>query len=349
MHIRRNDVYRYWQLISEFSVNNWFGNTNVWEMLGWFQLNYGRTLVLRFSEMISMAPDAETLFEKLRSGSPILQRVAISELRLSRDPQAVEPLIDVVRTGSRGVAVEAARVLAQIGEPSVSGLIKLLTENKHDVWAIASAALLMIGPKAVPGLMQAVRTRNIQLQTLAIAVLGQIGDARPVSLLVDAMQSDEQSLHTAAAVALIRIGTAAVVPLLEVMAAFDKPASRRTAIEILKQIGEEAIDPLIHALYEASDLERNQAAWMLGEIGGSATERLLSALYSNDQQVRYAAALALGQMKAEVAVPDLIKRLDDVAFSGTTGKRVCDAAVNALQRINTSEAQAAVTAWKSKY
>src|SRR5689334_16112603 len=119
--------------------------------------------------MISMAADNELLFEKLRSNSPILQRVAISELHLSLDPQAVEPLIDVVRTSSRGVAVEAARVLAQIGEPSVSALIKLLSESNHDVWAIASATLLMIGSKAVPGLMEAVRTRNIQLQTLAIA------------------------------------------------------------------------------------------------------------------------------------------------------------------------------------
>jgi HEAT repeat protein len=298
--------------------------------------------------MINMVADSDSLFEKLRSNSPILQRVAISELRLSRDPQAVEPLIHVVRTGSKGVAVEAARVLAQIGEPSVSSLIGLFMESNHDVWAIASATLLMIGSKAVPGLMEAARSRSIQLQTLAIAVLGQIGDPRPVAILVNAMQSEEQSLHTAAAVALIRIGTSAVEPLLEVMAAFDKPASRRTAIEILKQIGEEAIDPLIHALYGASDLERNQAAWMLSEIGGSAIERLLNALYSDDQQVRYSAAIALGQMKCEAAVPALIKRLDDNAFSGTTGKRVCDAAANALQRINTSEAQAAIQSWKSR-
>jgi len=167
--------------------------------------------------------------------------------------------------------------------------------------------------------------------------------------LVDAMHSEEQSLQTAAAVALIRIGTAAVVPLLEVMAGFDKPTSRRTAIEILKQIGEEAIDPLIHALYEASDLERNQAAWMLGEIGGSAIERLLNALYSDDAQVRYAAALALGQMKCEAAVPDLIKRLADDAYSDTTGKRVCDAAANSLERINTPNAVAAIKGWRGTH
>ncbi len=299
--------------------------------------------------MITMIADIEPQLEKLRSTSPIVQRVAIAELRESCDPQAVEPLANIIRTtGSKGVAVEAARVLAKIGEPSVSSLIFIFTEDNRDTWAIASAALLMIGDKAVPGLMEAARSRNIQLQTLSIAVLGQIGDPRPVSLLVDAMESEEASLRTAAAVALIRIGTAAVVPLLEVMAAFDKPTSRRTAIEILKQIGEEAIDPLIHALYEASDLERNQAAWMLGEIGGSAVERLLNALYSHDQQVRYAAALALGQMKCEAAVPDLIKRLDDESYSDTTGKRVSDAAANALQRINTPEATAAINAWKAR-
>jgi HEAT repeat protein len=167
--------------------------------------------------------------------------------------------------------------------------------------------------------------------------------------LVDAIQSEDHALQTAAAVALIRIGTPAVPSLLEVMAAFDKPTSRRAAIEVLKQIGEEAIDPLIHALYEATDLERNQASWMLGEIGGSATERLLNALYSDDIQVRYGAALALGQMKSQIAVPDLIKRLDDTAVSSASGKRVCDAAASALERINNSDARAAMKGWKGEH
>src|SRR5689334_25419848 len=125
--------------------------------------------------MMTIIADKESLFEKLRSGSPILQRVAISELRETCDPQAVEPLADVIRAGSRGVGTEAARVLATIGEPSVAALIQLLSENNHTVWAIASATLLMIGTKAVPGLMEAARSRNSQLQTLSIAVLGQIG------------------------------------------------------------------------------------------------------------------------------------------------------------------------------
>src|SRR4029079_859480 len=126
--------------------------------------------------MMSMIADIDSIFEKLRSGSPILQRVAISELRETCDPRAVEPLADVIRAGSRGVGTEAARVLATIGEPSVAALIELFSEKNHAVWAIASATLLMIGTKAVPGLMEAARSRNVQLQTLAIAVLAQIGD-----------------------------------------------------------------------------------------------------------------------------------------------------------------------------
>lgn len=296
--------------------------------------------------MMRMTADFEPIFEKLRSESPILQRVALGELSTLHDPQCVEPLADVLRTGSRGVAVEAARILAKIGEPSVSALIGLLSEDRHDRWAIASAALLMIGDKAVPGLMDAARSRNPQLQALAIAVLGQIADPRPVALLILALHSDNAAVQTAAAVALVRIGTPSVEPLLEVMAAFDKPSVRAAAIEILKQIGEDAVDPLIHALYGASDLERNQAAWMLGEIGGSAIERLLNALYSDDPQVRYTAAVALGQIKSQAAVADLIKHLVDTAYSEATGRRVCDAAANALERIGTEQALNAVHVWR---
>ncbi len=298
--------------------------------------------------MMSMIADIESLIEKLRSDSTIVQRVAIAELREHCSPQSVQPLAEVMRTSSRGVAVEAARVLALIGEPSVAALIQLLSEDNHDLWALSSATLLMIGNKAVPGLMDAARSRSVQLQALAIAVLGQIGDPRPVSLLIMALQTDDTTLQTAAAVALVRIGAVAVPHLLEVMSAFEKPASRSTAIEILKQIGEEAIDPLIHALYESSELERNQAAWMLGEIGGSATERLLNALYSGDPQVRYTVAVALGQIKSKEAVADLGKRLDDTAFAGTTGKRVCDAAMDSLLRINTDEAAKVIEKWKRK-
>lgn len=87
---------------------------------------------------------------------------------------------------------------------------------------------------------------------------------------------------------------------------------------------------------------------MLGEIGGSAVERLINALYSNDSQVRYTVALALGQMKSKAAVPDLMKRLDDVSYVGASGKRVCDAAADALERIGTEEALNAAHKWTRK-
>jgi len=76
---------------------------------------------------------------------------------------------------------------------------------------------------------------------------------------------------------------------------------------------------------------------------------LLNALYADDTQVRYAAVLALGQMRSEAAVPDLIKRLNDEAYTSETGKRVCDAAATALERINTKAATSAIKGWRGRH
>ena len=68
--------------------------------------------------MMTMTANIEPLLEKLRSGSPILQRVAINELRLSSDPQFVEPLADIIRTTSRAIGMDTKR---QTGIRGASG------------------------------------------------------------------------------------------------------------------------------------------------------------------------------------------------------------------------------------
>lgn len=285
------------------------------------------------------------LLEKLRSDSPILQRVAISELSMLRDPFAVEPLTAVMRRASRGVQVEAARALVKFGEPAVAPLIQFFREDNRDLWTLASAALLMMGQGAVSGLVEAARNDVEQVQVLAIGVLGQIGDARPVDFLIESVQSQQGALQTAAAVALVRIGQPAVRPVLGLMMNFTHLNLRATAIEILKQIGDDAVDTLIEALYESGDLERTQAAYVLGELGEVAIPHLLEGLQHENKTVRYVCASALGQIATPVAVPALITLLHDTELVPSMGKMVCDAAYNALKNIKTNEAQFAVATW----
>jgi hypothetical protein len=41
--------------------------------------------------------------------------------------------------------------------------------------------------------------------------------------------------------------------------------------------------------------------------------------------------------------------LDDESFSSASGKRVCDAAANALERIDNPRATAAIKGWRGKH
>lgn len=288
----------------------------------------------------------EPLLEKLRSDSPILQRVALSELSMQRDPFTVEPIAAVMRRASRGVQVEAARALVNIGEVSVPALIQFFREDNRDLWALASASLLMLGQTAVQGLLEAARTESEQVQTLAISVLGQIGDARPVEFLVEALQSDHPALQTAAAIALARIGPSAVRLMLKLVLQFDKPHLRATTLEIFRQMDVDAFPALMNVIYEASDLERTQAGWVMSEFNEQAVPYLLQGLQHSDKAVRYACVTALGQTHSAAAVPDLVMSLQDTEYVPTMGRMVCDAAYNALKLIGTDEANEAISNWQ---
>ncbi|MEZ4670728.1 MAG: HEAT repeat domain-containing protein [Anaerolineae bacterium] len=288
----------------------------------------------------------EPLLEKLRSGSPILQRVALSELSMQRDPFTVEPIAAVMRSASRGVQVEAARALVSIGEVSVPALIQFFREDDRELWTLSSASLLMLGQVAVQGLLEAARNESEQEQTLAISVLGQIGDARPVEFLVEALQSDHPAIQTASAIALTRIGPPAVRQMLKLVLQFDKPHLRATTLEIFRQMDVDAFPALMAVIYESSDLERTQAGWVLSEFGEQAVPYLRQGLQHTDKSVRYACVTALGQTRSPEAIPDLTMSLQDTEYVPSMGRMVCDAAYNALKLIGTDEALEAIENWK---
>ncbi len=296
--------------------------------------------------MIVNMTNIDDLLEKALSDSPIVQRIAIAELSPLCDVRAADVLVQVMHTANRSVRVQAARALAKIGTGAVSHLIGVLNADNRDSWTLASATLLMIGSAAVPGLMDALTGESEQVRLLAVEVLGQIGDTRPIPQLVEILQSDNPALQTAAAAALVRIGPESVQPLVVLMTAFHQPNLRRMVTEIISQIGEDAIAPLMTMLYESSDLERSQVAWLTGSFGSAAVPSLLEALESENASVRYAAATALGQTGDNMAVAGLVNHLTDTAYISTMGKRVCDATAHALEQIGTPDALGQVKSWR---
>ncbi len=151
-------------------------------------------------------------------------------------------------------------------------------------------------------------------------------------------------------------------------------AQRRAAAEAVWEIGDADAAGLIRALHftrgnvrEAVAAALELVGWLpdnvsceisyriatrnwreLIPLGAEAVSGLVSALSDPDGNIRRGAAWTLGQIGDPRAVPFLIDLLHDAAGDMfDIGTRVCDIAAEALIRIGTADALAAVEVWRA--
>lgn len=74
----------------------------------------------------------------------------------------------------------------------VQGLMKALQHEDTRIWGEASGALIEIGEPAVEPLILALKDVNPRVRWIAAAALGEIGDARAVEPLVNAITTDPE-------------------------------------------------------------------------------------------------------------------------------------------------------------
>ena len=118
---------------------------------------------------------------------------------------------------------------------------------------------------------------------------------------------------------------------------------RDAAERALADMGGVAVPVLLTRLGNDNPAIRKMAATILGEIGDPrAVTPLLGALADEDLGVRQCTAEALGALKAEVAIPNLVKLLDDpipvIRSSALTG----------LDRMGTPSARKALHDWRER-
>lgn len=180
----------------------------------------------------------------------------------------------------------------------------------------------------------------------------------------------EADVRLSATIVLEEIGTAAVELLLRALG--DASWQRRwNAAEMLGLIRDaRVVEPLIGALGDAKANVRDNAAWALGRLGSArAVEPLIKTLSDEDPGVRTVAAWALGELGDARAVEPLVRALSDptspktlsfnflllpVSFArlhadlkeGRFGNSFSGVAAEALRKIGTPEALAAVEAWE---
>ena len=247
---------------------------------------------------------------------------------LPRTHASVQQAIPVAIRGLEDsqVVVQNAAIsaLAEIGEPAVVPLQKVLQPTTAPaLLERAAAALALIGPAAalaVPELTKLLSHREERVVMQSVRTLGSIGpqakSAVPelLKLLTSAKESRRLQLHVVTTLGEMGPDSAAAVPQLIQLLSHDDEAIRRVAAKSLGFIGpaaKSAVPKLIAALHDKAGSVTLHAAEALGRMGPDAAPELIAGL--KDEKLRHWAAIILGDIgpAAKMAVPDLIKALQD--------------------------------------
>lgn len=172
-----------------------------------------------------------------------------------------------------------------------------------------AAAQALVKLQGVKALIKALGDGDENVRIEAARALGNLGDARAVEPLSEALCDSDFHVQLIAAEALVKMH--AVVTLIEALGTGHSGVPY--AAEALGELKDaRAVAPLIKALKDSQRLVRDAAAHALGKLGDAlAVEPLINALEDNEWSVRYAAARALGKLGNARAVEPLINALED--------------------------------------
>jgi HEAT repeat protein len=236
-------------------------------------------------------PQVARLLKQLYSAVKTERVAAMKALgnRGTAGKDAVPVLIERLCRYPADEADLAARVLAQIGAPSVPELVKALDDPSPAVHKRALWALGVIGPdarEAVQPVSNFLTDKDATIRSLAAVVLGEMGpQGRPaIPQLVKALRDADPQVRAWAAMALHDIGPETLGYLLALVNDGDL-AVRLSAVQALPAFQE----------------------------SGEVVPALVGALKDPNRQVRAAAAAGLVQLgpDAQIALPDLVENLKE--------------------------------------
>ncbi len=275
----------------------------------------------------------EPLIAALKDSDTQVRKSAAKALGELGDARAVEPLIAALKGNYSSVRKNVAEALGRLGDARVAEpLIAALNDSDSLVQEKAAEALGRLGGSAVEPLIAALKDSDWRVQIKVAEVLGKLGDVRAVEPLFIALHSDGVWWWAA---------------------------------EALGMLGESAVEPLIAALKDSGWRMREKAAYALGRLVvqpedaalcARAVEALIAALKDSDKDVRENAAEALGRLGTQLedttlrarVVEPLVAALQDYYEDSKGEYPVRQAAAQALRRIGTSKALAAVREYEAR-
>lgn len=268
-----------------------------------------------------ITPDADRILRDIIPIDPFLAATCVASGISSTGETRrllVDELTNIFRTSSQALPREAA--VKSLGEMqdtlALPSLFEALRDTRSTLSWLAADGLEIIGKPAVGGLIEALSSDHFT-RSVAAQTLGKIGDPIAIPALINVLELDRE---VEAAIALGRIGTEAPVSALI-------NAARITANN---QLHSKAIDALAN-------------------IGSLAIPKLIVELDDPDVFFRYSIITILGDIADEAATYGLIQKLSDYEKPFKhLDERICDIAAEALTRIGTPEALAAVEQWQAE-
>ncbi len=278
----------------------------------------------------AVEPLIVTLKDETRPNERWLAADALSRIE---DERRIEPLLEALSDSA--VRSDIASVMGNIhDERLIEPLVALLADNATRAYMSAKETLVTYGKAAVPALMVALTDLNVGKQYKkddytglgrgdasynAAEVLGEIGDIRPLPLLLWLIEHDSEvgeshiggKVRHAAEKAVEKIQTRhqAAAPLVAALNSEDRSMSIAAAFALGLLEDHRAVEPLLDALHDEDARVRWGAAELLGRI--SDPTPLIAALHTKDSYERATVASILGTLGDRRAVEPLIAALAD--------------------------------------
>jgi HEAT repeat protein len=162
------------------------------------------------AQVASMGPEAiDPLAEMLRTGTPDKQFAAIKALGDINDPRVTRVMVEALGKPSPGVRIAALGFLERYADPSTYEAVeRLLKDSNPGIrGAVIEAMARCGGQRAVPALIRAVKDTSWEVRNAAVKALGALGATAAVDAICQLMRDPDRDVRESAVVTLGRIGS----------------------------------------------------------------------------------------------------------------------------------------------
>jgi HEAT repeat protein len=257
------------------------------ERLGWEpETNTDRVLKVtatgNMNDLAGLGPAAiQPLVEILRTGPPDKQMAAVKALAQIEDPRVVAPLLEALKRPDPFMRLTVLAALERIGDPSAyDDIERLLTDQNSNVRvATIEAAIHCGGGRAVMALINRLKDSVWEVRHAAIKGLGTLAEPAATDALCGMLQDADRDVRESAVAALGRVGGNCAIHHL-VLALIDPESSVRHAA--------------------ANSLQGIDLRWEKSAAAREVVPELKAALEHHEYWVRHSAGKVLERLNVDI-------------------------------------------------